>query len=342
MQCGSSLAFSESDFYNDFWPRDRMLATAKTIPFSPVPLIILFGRSGHDSIGANSIDATSIIEMSGQEDILPRAIRGDGRPVQPGDGIVPIVKELSRGYLSVVGTGFYVTRYGLLVTAKHVVEELVNEDGASLGVSFVFHLAGEKGVHLRKLCKAHILKASDVAVVQADNYLHEYPNDPLMNLRGHLSTSFPAEGAPLVTFAYPENKVLNFEDKDAQREVRGDFFEGGFLRYVHPPENPLLKFPYFETTIPLRPGASGGPVFYKGRIIGINCAGWDFRGAEHEGHSLSYIVPIEHLMKLEVDPFMVPPQSWEAQQIPPDYRGKSVTVSQLAQFGHILLNGDEK
>jgi hypothetical protein len=278
--------------------------------------------------------------MSDRKDIGPRARRGDGRKAEPGDGVVPIVKELARGYLSVVGTGFYVTRYGLLVTAKHVVESLVNKDGTSLCASFVFHLAGEKGVYLRKLCMAHILQTSDVAVVQADNYLREYPDNPLMNLRGHLSTKFPPEGASLITYAYPENKVLDFEDKDAEREVHGDYFEGGFLRYVHPPENPLLKFPYFETTIPLRPGASGGPVFYEGQIVGINCAGWDFSGAEHEGHSLSYIVPIEHLMELEIDPFMIPPQSWEAQQIPIEYRGKPLTIAQLAQFGHILLDRD--
>jgi hypothetical protein len=276
--------------------------------------------------------------MNSSDQELPCAHCGDGQAIAPGDGIVPIVKELARGYLSIIGTGFYVTRYGLLVTAKHVVEALASNDGAELGVSFVFHLAGEKGVHLRRLRRAHLLRSFDVAVVQADNYLDKYPENPLMNLRGHLSSKLPSEGAPLVTFAYPENEVLDFQDKEAKREVRGDFFEGGFLRYVHLPENPLLKFPYFETTIPLRPGASGGPVFYNGRIVGINCAGWNFDGAEHEGCSLSYIVPIEHLMTVEIDPFMIPPQSWEAQQIPESKRGGVLTFSELADYGHILLD----
>src|SRR6266567_4241003 len=33
---------------------------------------------------------------------------------------------------------------------------------------------------------------------------------PLMNLRAELSTELPMPGAPLVTYAYPENAILDF------------------------------------------------------------------------------------------------------------------------------------
>ena len=54
----------------------------------------------------------------------PAALRGDGQPIEPGDGVVPILQEVGLKRLKVVGTGFYITRYGLVATAKHVIEEL--------------------------------------------------------------------------------------------------------------------------------------------------------------------------------------------------------------------------
>jgi len=41
-------------------------------------------------------------------------------------------------------------------------------------------------------------------------------------------------------------------------------------------EIPSIKFPHYETTIKIKSGASGGPVFHNGKVIGVNCRGWDF------------------------------------------------------------------
>jgi hypothetical protein len=56
----------------------------------------------------------------------PRAIDGNENPIDPKYGVFPILKELSKGSLSVVRTGFYLTRYGMFITAKHVMDELVD------------------------------------------------------------------------------------------------------------------------------------------------------------------------------------------------------------------------
>ena len=63
---------------------------------------------------------------------------------------------------------------------------------------------------------------------------------PLMNLRAELSTELPMPGAPLVTYAYPENAILDFNMGGEIPEIRGDYFEGGFLRFVSVPEHPFL------------------------------------------------------------------------------------------------------
>jgi hypothetical protein len=133
--------------------------------------------------------------------------------------------------------------------------------------------------------------------------------------------------------------VLDFGQKGNLPVIRGDYSRGRFLRFVNPPENPSLRFPYFETSVELRPGSSGGPVFdLLGRIIGVNCRGWDFRGGEHAGDPLSYITPIRNILDLAVDTLMAPPFSWEAQQVPQSRRGQLLKVWELAKYGHILFD----
>jgi len=268
----------------------------------------------------------------------PIALRGDGQPIEPGDGVVPILQEVGVKRLKVVGMGFYITRYGLVATAKHVIEELKAPDELKLRPGFVLHLGLDNTIILRPIRRAHLLITADVCVIQADNFLERYPTAALMNFRPRLSAALPAAGEPLVTYAYPENAILDFNQAGHIPEIRGDYFQGGLLRFVRQPEHPFIRFPYFESTVELRSGASGGPVFDSGgRIVAVNCRGWDFRGSEHEADHLSYLVPIGHLLDLEVDPFMVPPKSWEAAQIPSERAGQPLRIRDLARYGHILI-----
>jgi len=271
-------------------------------------------------------------------EVGPVTLRNDGQPIHPGDGVVLVMKEVAKKSLSIVGAGFYITRYGLFLTAKHVLEELAAENGASLLKAFVCHLSGDDKIYLRQIRRVHLLKKADIGIGQADNYL-ETASTPLMNLLPTLSTEMPPEGSPLVTYAYPENEVLDFNDSDQIPSIRGNYFQGGFLRYVAQSEHPFLRFPYFETSVEVRSGASGGPIFdHCGRIIGVNCRGWDFQGAEHEGNSLSYIVPVEKMLEIEVDPFLVPPNSLEAQQLLSETKRQLLTGRTLARFGHVLFD----
>ena len=264
-----------------------------------------------------------------------RSLRGDGAPIHPGTGIVPILKEVGTKRLSVIGTGFYITRYGLVATAKHVVEDLT-DDGKSLTPSFVLHLQDDDAIVLRPIRRAHYLHDVDLAVVQADNFVNDGSRSALQNLRAVIAPVLPRDGTPLVTYAYPENAILDFNDTGLIPVVRGDYFAGGVLRFVNRPEHPLLPFPYLETTVEVRSGASGGPVLLaNGSVVGVNCRGWDFRGGEHEGQHLSYIAPIALLLDLEVDTFQLPRFSWEGNQfetpLPP-----RTTIRELVRRNIIL------
>lgn len=263
------------------------------------------------------------------------SITKDGKQIEPGSGIVPIMKEIERGKLSIIGTGFYITRYGLLLSAKHVLEELVDYQGHTILPSFVCHLAGDDAIHLRRLCSITVMDQRDLAVAQADNYIERFPQSPLMNLHGRLSLEIPQVGADLFTFAYPENEILDFAQPESIPSIKADFYEGRFLKYVTDSEHTYIPYPHYETSIQIRNGASGGPVFANGRIIGVNCRGWDFGLAEDDPENLSYIIPIKELLPAEVKLVQLPEQSWEYKQIPDSQRNKALTVAELARLGHI-------
>ncbi len=57
-----------------------------------------------------------------------RALRGDGREISATQGVVPILRELEKGQTHVMGTGFYITRYGLFLTARHVFDHIIEAD----------------------------------------------------------------------------------------------------------------------------------------------------------------------------------------------------------------------
>ena len=162
----------------------------------------------------------------------PSARTGDGRPINPGVGVIPIMKEVARGKLEIIGTGFYVTRYGLFLTTRHVLEDLVDWKTQVVGVGYVCHLPDDHTVHLRRILRVSLLQPADLAIGQADNFLGKYPDNPLMNLRATLTTEIPAVGERLITYAYPENEVLDFTRKDHTPVIAADYFEGSFLRYV--------------------------------------------------------------------------------------------------------------
>ena len=273
-----------------------------------------------------------------------RAVNGDGDPVQPWKVPVALLKQTELGRLIVIGTGFYITRYGLFLTARHVLDELVEWRSVppEVGIGFVCHFAGNGKIHLRRIKRVSLHTAVDVAVGQADNFVEKYRHDPLRNMRAPLTVEIPPRGTALVTYAYPENLPLDFRVKDRfPRIIKADFFDGELLGYVE--RAPFIPYPHLETTIEIRSGASGGPVFAlfpdgTSRVVGINCRGWDFRGAEHEGKNLSSVIPISAVLDLDIDIAQLPVGSWEFNQVPSARRGHSLSVSELARYGHILFD----
>ena len=264
----------------------------------------------------------------------PKAIDGSGNPIDPKYGTFPILKPVSEKKLSVIGTGFYLTRYGMFITAKHAIDDIANWKEKKIGIGFVCHCPNETEVIFRRIKFATFLDHFDLVICQADNFMDKFPEKPLMNMRPNLSTRIPSPGEKLITFAYPENEVIDFTDNAAVPTIRSDFYEGTLLRYVPVSENPAIPYPHFETSIKLRSGSSGGPVFCGGKVIGVNSRGWDFNEDDENG-DLSYIIPVSHLVSVEVELNQLPNPSWEREQI--TIEKEKYSIKELANYGHIIL-----
>lgn len=263
-----------------------------------------------------------------------QAQTADGHDVLPGSGVIPILKEIDKQRLLVVGTGFYVTRYGLFATARHVLEDLADAELSNLGVGYVLEHREKGKLAIRRIVCASLCKVADIALGQAYNGTEDSAGPS--NRRGRLALPCPEDGERLITYAYPENEVLDFRAREKPPALKGDYFEGAFERQVLPSEHPFLPYPHYETSIAIRSGASGCPVFNSiGRIVAIACRGWDFRGAEHEGSELSAVIPVSYLLSMDSCSARIPKTSWEYMQIPEPRRGATLSFGELVAYGHV-------
>lgn len=261
------------------------------------------------------------------------AFDGSGRAIDPSTCVVPILKETEPGRLLLVGTGCYVTRYGLVLTAAHVLAELTARD--TLGAAYVMHRAGESTTHMRRIRSVSWLNEFDIGLAQADNFLETVPEQPLSNRRARLSSRVPQVGESLVTYAYPENAPLDFRGRNSEPLIRADYYDGTVTGHIDAGQRPRLQYFHIETSVHVRSGASGGPVFdSRGYVIGIASSGWDF-GEAADVEPLSSVTLVRDLASLTVPLNLLPQDSWEARQLPAGESGRSWNMRQLAEYGHV-------
>ncbi len=71
-------------------------------------------------------------------------------------------------------------------------------------------------------------------MVQADNFLTKFPNNPLTNIRPKMTLEVPKKGTRLITFAYPRNKLLDFTNKSEPKSTPTVLKESSFVSKTHP------------------------------------------------------------------------------------------------------------
>ena len=268
-----------------------------------------------------------------------QARRGDGGVVSATLGVFPILREIERGKLQVIGTGFYVTRYGLFLTARHVFDHIIESDRRLNQSLRILHDTGET-LHIRSVTRFAYSHHADIALAEADNFISKLPDRPLGNLRPTLTLRPPKPGSTLAGFAYPRNALLDFTgDKRIAVEIFADRFEGQFEGIRDPGKYDPHLIEAYQATVPLEGGASGAPAFdAEGRVVGVAQSSLDFGTGEHKGAVTSFFTPIRHALDLGLDNLLLSDTIWEYQQIPESRKHDSLTLRDLIAFGHVLIN----
>jgi hypothetical protein len=227
-------------------------------------------------------------------------------------GIAPIFKLSWSGVPRLVGTGFWATETGLLVTAWHVITDNFDSDGKDVGPLMAIQTTDDLRVIPRGIRRTYNHDTFDLALSQTEQLEpHEgraVPTKPMV-----MTLDEPVIGTPVFThaFASPSQAFTNerYEGISAgtfngiletpELSVRNELsFVGriGFGNvtniFQEARDKVMMPFPCFQSDIPIYGANSGGPVFdNRGRICGVNCTSF-------EGTDISFHIPLRGILDL--------------------------------------------
>jgi Trypsin-like peptidase domain len=243
--------------------------------------------------------------------------------------------------VELIGTGFWVTKVGHLVTAWHVVEENIGPDGADRGPIFAIQTFPDRSVAVRNFSKTDKHPDFDLALsetVAAPSHVERATSPIAMSLDdlrigepvfsfavvAH-DQPFEGEGLPGVTTAvfsgeFSSDPITKWAPvKFAVRLSLGNvttIFEK--MR-----DRVMLPFPCIQTDVPIYGGNSGGPVFdLRGRICAVNCTSFG-------GSDIAFHIPIQGVLHLRTRA-----QSLDIE----DSSSEQRSILQLAASGTILFD----
>jgi hypothetical protein len=200
----------------------------------------------------------------------------------------------------------------------------------------------EDGVNLRPLITCSFDSgaphdAADIAICQAvDDARPAFIRVAQPNERIALVTRLPDVGTQIATYAYPGNRRMDFSAPERVGRIFADAFEGRVLEVLGPQGH--LRYTHVRTSIEIRRGASGGPVFdTTGHAFAVNCRGMDL-GADDAAEPLSSVVPVSLILDLPFRYPVIPAGSAEERAVPENRRCGTVTLRDLAAWGHISID----
>jgi hypothetical protein len=232
--------------------------------------------------------------------------------------IFPILKQVDEDRLELIGTGFFISVNGLFVSAKHVLRDPFDSAGNQKYPICMIHFLPDNSYKFRNIlwCSSH--NTADIAIGLAEPVENSETREPLRNAVLTLTTSAPALGETIITYAYPKHRIGNWERKQIL-EFHPSFYEGQILEPL-PHGRGKLPGSGYQTNIHIHGGASGGPVVGKSsRVFAINCSSFD--GAP----DISSVSRIDEILALEIRDARLP----DGQEIP------SATIADLARAGWV-------
>jgi len=239
----------------------------------------------------------------------------DGTDARGHHAIFPILKQADDGWFDLIGTGFFISSFGIFVSAKHVLRDCFDEKGQQKFPICLLQFFPNERYLLRHItwCSSH--NTADLALGLAKKIPGIEANPVL-----RVTTSGPRPGDEIRTFAYPETTIEELGEAQVMN-FKPSFYDGSIIEYFpNGRDRVMFPGPCYQTTMVIKGGASGGPVVGRlGRAFAINSTGID--GAS----DISFISRIDEIINLELPHLELP----DGQEL------HSVTVFNLANAGWV-------
>lgn len=224
--------------------------------------------------------------------------------------IAPIYKVSFQGEPKLIGSGFWVTHYGHLVTARHVIDDNAGKDGVDEGPIYAMQTLPDRQAIPRVLRKSWRHDTFDLALSETlvGDELGEVSTTPVL-----LTLDEPVAGAQIATHAFVSTQQEFTNEKiegtttasfqgalaipelgveyDLSFSARAGF---GYVTDVFPDkrDSVMMPFPCVQSDIPIYGANSGGPVYdSKGRVCAINCT-------SYAGADISFHMPTKGVLDL--------------------------------------------
>lgn len=188
----------------------------------------------------------------------------------------PLLTHSPDGTWGLVGTGFYVNDSGFFVTARHVVEHVL-QDGRQTAPLVIMHLHSKSGLfgpqecHFRPIAQCWLSDSADVAFGAAATATNRETGEMMKNWTWTLSCQVPDARSLAHTYAFPNHVVV----KDGRRiRFSPHMFSGRVLSTGVFRDRVMVPFPYIEVDFRIHGAASGGPILANRYVVGINCTEW--------------------------------------------------------------------
>ena len=82
------------------------------------------------------------------------AVDESGAAIEPHMSIFPILKEIGDNETRLVGTGFFITMLGHFVTAKHVIQDVIDQsNGSQIAYLHALHFVESSQVLVRNITR---------------------------------------------------------------------------------------------------------------------------------------------------------------------------------------------
>jgi len=266
---------------------------------------------------------------------LEEAFRdGAGNPAHPIEAIFPIFQAREGELWIPLGTGFFISQNGVFATARHVLTDNYGVLLNSLVGVQIIRLSGRTVVLPRRIIQADLHGKADVAVGMLENPLLDTTGRQILNSAFMLTDKIPAIGNQAVTYAIPQPKAVPGTDRKFELQFVPRLIYGEVQEYFSSGRDQNLPGKCYQTSLELKGGASGGPVFFgDGRVFSVNSTGFDFPLlAENETGDdtpVSYVSSINDIFDLQI------------KNIRFDVDGKirkTATIGEMSHYGYVNLD----